>query len=65
MVLYALDGIDVSLSFKVKFPYSNNEVEYKALFIELIVALQIRIRRLVARGDPKLIIEQFNWKIHA
>lgn len=32
-LLYALDGVDVSLSFKLEFSCSNNEAKDEALFI--------------------------------
>lgn len=38
VLLYAPDGIDKSLSFKLKY-HSNNEPEYEALTIGLISAL--------------------------
>lgn len=40
VVLYDLDGDNISLSFKSEFPYSNNVFEYEALVIGLVSALQ-------------------------
>lgn len=56
-MLYASDGIDVSLSFKIDFPYSYNDGEYETFVIELIFVLQIRIQRLCIQDDSKLIIK--------
>lgn len=41
IVMYALDGTAISSSFKLEFPFSNNEAKYKALIIWLISALQM------------------------
>lgn len=35
VMLYALDNIDVSLPFKLTFPYSNKEAQHEALTITL------------------------------
>lgn len=49
-----------SLSFRLEFPCSNNVVEYEALVIGLISALQIEIQKLRVQGDSKLVIHQIN-----
>lgn len=46
LVLYASDGIDVSMSFKLEFLCSNNEAEYDVLIIGIIFILQMGISRV-------------------
>lgn len=46
VMFYAPDGIKISLSFKLEFPYSSAEVKYEALIILLISILLMRICRL-------------------
>lgn len=60
VVLQNNDGIVVSLSLKLDFPYSDNVVEYEDLVINLFSALQIGIRRLRVYGDSKLVVQQVN-----
>lgn len=52
IVLYAPDGNNLSLPFKLKFPYSNNEVEYEALITRFISALQMEFPGVGARRFP-------------
>lgn len=46
-MLYAPDGIDVPLSFKLEVPCSNNEAEHEDLIIGLLPKLQMNVRRLL------------------
>lgn len=64
ILLYAPDGIDVSLSLKLKFPCSNNEYKYEAWIIGLISALEMGFRRLCVQGDSRLIIQQVIGEFH-
>lgn len=52
-MMYAPNGIGISLSLKLDFPYLN-ETEYEALVIRLISVLQMVIRRLCVQGDSRL-----------
>lgn len=61
--LYAPDGTDVSISFKLKFPCANNEAEYEALFIELVSTLQMGIRRLYVQRTFRLVIKEVNEEL--
>lgn len=47
VVMYDFDGIDFSISFKLKFPCPDNEAECEAFIIRLISTLQMGIRRLL------------------
>lgn len=60
IVLYDHDGINVSLSFKLEFPWSNNEAECKALILGIVTAVHIEVRRPRVQGDSGLIIQQLN-----
>jgi ribonuclease HI len=43
---------------RLHFPASNNVVEYEALVNELRIAIELRVRRLDARGESQLVIDQ-------
>jgi hypothetical protein len=43
---------------RLHFPASNNMVEYEALLYGLQIAIETGIKRLDARGDPQLVIDQ-------
>lgn len=62
VVLQDSDGITISLSFRLKFPYSNNVAEYVAIVLGLISSLQMGIQKLRVQGDSKLVIQQINEK---
>lgn len=64
-VLHAHDGTDVSLSFKIELPCSNNEDEYKTLVTGLISTLQIETPKLCVQGDSKLIIKRLVRNLHS
>lgn len=46
------------LSFKFDFPVSNNEAEYKALAIEMMMAIHLHVTNLVVKGDSNLVVKQ-------
>jgi ribonuclease HI len=46
------------------FPTSNNVAEYEALVNGLRIAIELGVRRLDARGDPQLIIDQVMKNSH-
>ena len=46
------------------FPASNNATEYKALVNGLRIAVELGVRRLDARGDSQLIIDQVMKNSH-
>jgi ribonuclease HI len=43
---------------RLHFLTSNNVAEYEALVNELCIAIELRVRRLDARGDSQLVIDQ-------
>lgn len=51
-VLYAPDGTNISLSYKLEFPYSNYEAEYKVVIIGLIYALQMEFADSGCKKTP-------------
>jgi ribonuclease HI len=57
---------------RLHFPASNNVVEYEALVNGLCIAVELGVRRLDARGDLQLVIDQVmknshcrDWKMEA
>lgn len=58
--MYALDGTDISLAFKLEFFCTNNEIKYGALVIVLILALKMGLQGFRVQGDLKFIIKQVN-----
>lgn len=55
----------VSLSFKLKFPYSSTEAEYEALIIRLIFTLQMGVHKIYVQGNYRLNIRQVNGELHS
>jgi hypothetical protein len=49
---------------RIHFPASNNVVEYEALVNELRIAIELGVRRLDARGDSQLVIDQVMKNSH-
>lgn len=47
-----------TFAYKLRFPCSNNEIEYEALVAGLKAAKRLGIRRLKVFGDSKLVIKQ-------
>jgi hypothetical protein len=43
---------------RLHFPVSNNVAEYEALVNRLCIAIELGVRRLDARGDSQLVIDQ-------
>ena len=48
---------EICLSYKLDFPYSNNEAEYEALVLGLLEALRRAIRSLLIKGDSNLVVQ--------
>ena len=42
----------------IHFPASNNVAEYEALLNGLQIAVELGIRRLVVKGDSRLVVDQ-------
>jgi ribonuclease HI len=49
---------------RLHFPVSNNVAEYEALVNGLRIAIELRVRRLDARGDSQLVIDQVMKNSH-
>jgi hypothetical protein len=49
---------------RLHFPTSNNVAEYEALVNELRIAVELGVRRLDARGDSQLVIDQVMKNSH-
>jgi ribonuclease HI len=49
---------------RLHFPTSNNVAEYEALVNELRIAIELGVRRLDARGDSQLVIDQVMKNSH-
>jgi ribonuclease HI len=49
---------------RLHFPASNNVAEYEALVNGLRIAIELGVRRLDARGDSQLVIDQFMKNSH-
>ena len=52
------DGDTVPLSFKLKFPYSNNISEYEVYLIGLAIALSMGIKHIRVLRDSNLVVSQ-------
>jgi ribonuclease HI len=57
-------GRHVRYVIRLHFPASNNMAEYEALVNGLRIAIELGVRRLDARGDPQLVIDQVMKNSH-
>jgi ribonuclease HI len=57
-------GKHVRYVLRLHFPASNNVAKYKALVNELHIAVELGVRRLDARGDSQLVIDQVMKNSH-
>ena len=58
VVLYHEEDKEVTLSFKLEFPYSNSTEEYEAYLIRLATALEMGVKHLKVMGDSNLVVCQ-------
>ena len=58
IMLSCEDGDTLPLSFKLKFPCSNNAAEYEAYLTELAIALSIGVKHMMVLGDSNLMVSQ-------
>ena len=56
IVLSCEDGDTVPLSFKLKFPCSNNAAEYETYLTGLAVVLSMRVKHMRVLGDSNLVV---------
>jgi ribonuclease HI len=57
-------GKHVRYVIRLHFPVSNNMAEYEALVNGLCIVVELGVRRLVARGDSQLVIDQVMKNSH-
>jgi ribonuclease HI len=60
VLLIFLQGEQLKYVMQIRYMASNNGAEYEALIHELRIAVSLGIKRLLAFGDSKVIIEQVN-----
>ncbi|XP_059639334.1 uncharacterized protein LOC132281674 [Cornus florida] len=60
VVLTPEEGKVQNLLFKLTFGCSNNMAEYKALVLDLLVAREVKIKRLCIQGDSNLVVKQLD-----
>ncbi|KAF7839558.1 reverse transcriptase [Senna tora] len=58
IVLTSPEGKSIPLSYKLSFPCTNNEAEYEALILGLLVAQYMGIQRIHVKGDSNLVVKQ-------
>jgi ribonuclease HI len=57
-------GKHVRYVIRLHFPASNNVAEYEALVNKLLIVVELGVRRLDARGDSQLVIDQVMKNSH-
>jgi ribonuclease HI len=60
MLLISPQGEQLKYVLQIHYKASNNGAEYKALIHRLRIAVSLGIKRLLAFGDSKVVIEQVN-----
>ena len=58
VVLVSLEGGEFQYAVRLRFPTSNNVLEYEALISRLCIAIDIGVTRLYVYGDSKLEVNQ-------
>ena len=58
VVLTTKEGNEISLSYKLDFPCTNNEAEYEAFILGLLAAQELGAKYLKVKGDSNLIVQQ-------
>jgi ribonuclease HI len=60
VLLISPQGEQLKYVLQIHYKASNNEAEYEALIHDLRIAMSLGIKRLLAFGDSKVVIEQVN-----
>ena len=55
----------LNYSYKVAFDYTNNEAEYEAMILEILVLKELQVKRVVLYGHIELIIKQMTREYQA
>ncbi|GAV71733.1 RVT_3 domain-containing protein, partial [Cephalotus follicularis] len=58
IILQSLDNVSTQLAYKLDFFCSNNETEYEASILGMLLAMEKGTKMIVVKGDSKLIIKQ-------
>jgi ribonuclease HI len=59
-LLISLQGEQLKYVLQIHYKASNNNAEYEAMINGLRIAVSLSIKRLLAFGDSKVVIEQVN-----
>nr|GEW81050.1 reverse transcriptase domain-containing protein [Tanacetum cinerariifolium] len=65
LVLIEPNGIEYTYAFRLTFPSTNNEAEYKALLARLRIARQMNISNIEVKVNSKLVASQINGSYEA
>ena len=65
MILQSLEGLSITQAVKFAFDVSNNEVEYKAVLLELQMAKELSIMNLELRCNSQLVASQLQGEYEA
>ena len=60
-----LGGRNLNYSYKLAFDCMNNEVEYEAMILAILVLKELQVKRVVLHGYSKLIIKQMTSEYQA
>ncbi|GAA0187299.1 hypothetical protein LIER_34587 [Lithospermum erythrorhizon] len=58
LLIYGLKGIEMEYALHFNFEAMNNEAEYEALVAGLELVRTMGVRRILVRGDSKLMMDQ-------
>ena len=60
VVLEGPDEIVIEQALKFEFKTSNNQAEYEAIIVDLRLAQELEIAKLICKSDSRLVIGQLN-----
>lgn len=58
VIFFTPQRISIPYSFKLYFPYTNNNAEYEALILAIKIILKLKLQKVKFIGDSLLIINQ-------
>jgi hypothetical protein len=56
IILISPNGAELEMSSRLDFPYTNNQTEYEALLLGLIMLRSIEVKHVKAYGDSLLVV---------